>query len=125
MQWRAGTALSQFVVYVDIQSRPADITETIKQTRATHAVVFPEGQCRGIIALRHAMQFAPERPFGELLLPGTPQAISSDLSLDEAARLLADKCVDAVPVNDETGAYVGVVTEQSLLAALFRQKAAT
>lgn len=124
MQWRAGTALSQFVVHVDIQSRPADITETIEQSRATHAVVFDEGQCRGVVALRHAGYFAPHRPFGELLLPGAPEAISGDLSLDEAARLLADSCVDAVPVVDETGAYVGVVTGQSLLAALLRQKAA-
>ncbi|MGE5194977.1 MAG: ATP-binding protein [Deltaproteobacteria bacterium] len=124
MAWRAGSALSPHVIRVDSQSRPGDVIASIEQSGATHAVVFQGAECRGVVSAREALNYAPQRPFGELLPPHPPAEISGDLPLDEAVRLLTDSDVDAAPVRDERGSYVGVVTLRSLLAALLAQKRA-
>jgi PAS domain S-box-containing protein len=122
MERRIETAFSSRVVRVNSQVRPDDVLEQIEQCRATHAIVVEGGKCLGVISAREALQYAPQRPFSDWLPPGPPAGISRDLSLDDAARLLAESDVDAVPVVDEHGMHVGLLTRQSLLAAMIEQK---
>jgi PAS domain S-box-containing protein len=117
MQPRVATALSRQVVQVDARSRPCDRRDDA-ESRATHAVVFQAGQFLGTIPLPVVAEAARRQTFGELLPARGPAAISPNLSLGEAARCLGDSEFDALPVADEEGTHLGVVTRQSLMLAL-------
>jgi len=117
-------ALSDRVLRVDSQFRPGDVLEEYEQRRATHAAVFEAGRCLGIVPLPVVLEHVPQQTFAELLPSRMPAAISRELPLNAAARLLADSAFDAVPVTDDNGAHVGVVTRQSLLVALCEENEA-
>jgi two-component system sensor kinase FixL len=123
MQPRVGTALSSRVVRVDARSRPSDMRDD-GGSQATHAVVFDTGQYLGTVPLPVVPEPARQRTFAELLPPRSPAAIPAEMPLEKATRLLADSAFDAMPVADEKGAHLGVLTRQSLLAALHEEYAA-
>jgi PAS domain S-box-containing protein len=121
MEHTAGSALSSRVIRADSQARPVDLAAELAKSRATHVAVFQAEVCRGVVPVSEALRIAPGQTFGELLPAIPPPEIACDLSLAATARLLAESEFDALPVRDESGAYLGTVTRLSLLAELARQ----
>ena len=107
---------------VDAQTRPHDACEQIELCRATYAVVFEAGRIRGLVRLDETVRQFPQRSFADFLEPGAPACIPSDLSLEDTVRCFIDRNLDAAIVVGDQEAVVGVVTSQSLLAAVVEQR---
>jgi signal transduction histidine kinase len=121
----ADDALSKFLYRVSADARPAP-AETAQPHEAVYAVFDEAGAGRarskylGLVDGRRAALF-PQRIFADLLPDAQPSPASADTPLDEVQRRLLNEAVYAVPVFDDSGAFVGAVTRDSLLAALYGQ----
>jgi C4-dicarboxylate-specific signal transduction histidine kinase len=118
MESRVAAALSSRAIRVDPQSPAGDARERIAHCRATHIAVVDVDRCLGIYRIEEMLDRPPRQAFSELVGAQPPAGISRDRSLDDAARLLMAGDVEAVPVLDEQGRFVGVATRESLLGAL-------
>jgi len=120
MESRVAAAVSSRVVRVDRQSLVGDARARINQCRATHVAIVEADRCLGILSVEETLSCPAQQPFSEFVPAQPPAGISCDRPLDEAARLLkAD--VDALPVLDERGLFVGLTTRASLVSALVEQ----
>jgi len=115
-------AVSSRVARVDARNCPSLAREQTNFGQVTHAVVFEAGTIRGVVRLDETVRTFPDRTFAEFLPAGPPIVIPSGLSLEELARRFAENNLDAAIVVDQQGEFVGVVTSQSLLAALIEQR---
>jgi CBS domain-containing protein len=118
----------------DLMSAPAqtiDVDATMAQAWALmlegghrHLVVCSRGRCRGVLDDRTLFAHWPTGPFGleaspvrDLLRPRT-SCVLPDASAATVASIMATQGVDSVPVTDEDGGVVGVVTSSDLAAAV-------
>jgi CBS domain-containing protein len=82
-------------------------------------VVEPEdpGALRGLVRLRNLILDAPETPLSEVIDEDLPTVGPEDPA-ERAARVLAEYNLLAVPVLDEAGRLLGIVTVDDALAVL-------
>jgi C4-dicarboxylate-specific signal transduction histidine kinase len=118
MESSVAAALSSRVVRVDRQSPVGDAHGSIDRCRATHVAIVEADRCLGILSVEKALRSPARQPWSELVPAQPTAAISPDRPLEDAVELLAAAGVDALPVVDERGLFVGVATNESLLSAL-------
>ncbi len=115
-----------WVVRVSADDRPP----TRRQTSTIYAVFGGEpptpesGPFQGLVTERE-ISFFPQRIFGDLVEPHAFAPCMADTPLDAIFRNTADIAfgIDApLPVVDEGGAFIGVVTRNSVLEGLLRRE---
>jgi tRNA nucleotidyltransferase (CCA-adding enzyme) len=129
-----GTTQPCTVTARDLMSTPVqtiDVDATMSQAWALmlegghrHLVVCSRGRCRGVLDDRTLFAHWPTGPFGleasplrDLLRPRTSCVLPA-ASAATVASIMATQGVDSVPVTDEDGGVVGVVTSSDLAAAV-------
>jgi magnesium transporter len=71
--------------------------------------LWTEGQLVGVVSLRDLLLASPEAPITEVMRP--PACVANPLDDErEAARLIADEDLVALPIVDEMGKMLGIVT---------------
>ncbi len=114
--------LSDQVVKVDGEARPADVRNEVEARDATHVAVFDGPHFCGLVRLRDVLLSSAQRIFADLLPPNPPAFMTVDRPLDEIGRLMSTSDADAVTVVDGDGSFVGAVTRRSLLESLLHEK---
>ena len=121
----ACNALSDRVIQVSAESRPAEIRSEAQAKLTTHAAVFDNGDFRGVVPLEEIGFSQPERIFADLIPPRikfhVQRTVPLDNPLEEIARLMDEERRDWVVVLSAEEKYAGVVTQQSLLKVLLQQ----
>ncbi len=97
-------------------SRPVSRTRAARENGGDVAVAEPrpftlwtEGRLAGVVSLRDLLLASPESPITEAMRP--PASVANPLDDErEAARLIADEDLVALPIVDEAGKMLGIVT---------------
>jgi magnesium transporter len=77
-------------------------------------VVNEEGRLRGVVPIRRLVSAPPTRPCGELMIPD-PASVNAFADQEDAARLVARYNLLAIPVVDEIGHMLGVITVDDVI----------
>ncbi len=121
----ARDALSDRVIQVSAESRPADIRSEVRAKHPTHAAVFDNGEFWGVSPLEEIRFSQPERIFADLIPDDVKfwrlPTVSLDDSVEQIARLMDERQRDWIVALDADNNYAGIVTHESLLKALLRQ----
>ena len=125
MSSRAHEVLSTRVLRVDSGAPLSDTLAEIRHKRASHVAVFSQMECLGVSSFNDADAASGETTVKDLLQRQPCPSVSDTTSLEELGRLFADPRIDAQIVHNDQGDFVGVVTRQSLLEGLLKERAQT
>ena len=125
MSSRAHEVLSKRVLRVDSGTPLSDTLVEIRRKRASHVAVFSQTECLGVSSCNDADAPAGDTTLEDLLQRQPCPSVSDTTSLEELGRLFADPRIDAQIVHNDQGAFVGVVTRQSLLEGLLKEREQT
>ncbi|MFQ5876211.1 MAG: GAF domain-containing protein [Acidobacteriota bacterium] len=120
-------SLSGRVVTVTAHMRPRDLQRD--PSRPSIYAVFDEdpGGGRGTTFLGLVTDAdpvsLPGRIFADLIPRPSPPAVRADAELEDVLRDMDEARAEALPVIDESGAFLGVVTRSGLLAARLQSQA--
>lgn len=122
--------------YVSV--KPGDhldfVDDVMKLGRIRHMPVIDDDKLVGVVSQRdllaaslsRALEFEPDhrRSFMRAVdvsevMSKSPIAIATDATLREAARLIITHKIGCLPVVDEAGSVVGLVTETDLLVGVY------
>ena len=101
--------------------------QLMREQHIRHLPIVQQGRLVGILSDRDVLVRAVLEPDGELDVPTDPVAIamtpapitcSKETSVGWLAQTLIERHIDCVPVLDETGLLVGLVTSTDLLSLL-------
>jgi CBS domain-containing protein len=126
-------------VSVSPDTSVGDARELLEAEGFRHLLVFADDRMIGIIsdrdigistaALRDAVRrhdvtalLDDERPV-ESVMSAAPHVIGPDAPISEAARLLVSRHINALPVVEDNGEVVGIVTSVDCLLATLEQPA--
>jgi CBS-domain-containing membrane protein len=116
--------MSAPVQTIDAHATMAEAWALVLQGGHRHLVVCSGGRCCGVLDDRTLFAHWPAGPFGleaslvrDLLRPRT-SCVLPDALAATVASIMSTQGVDAVPVTDEAGGVVGVVTSSDLAAAV-------
>jgi magnesium transporter len=84
---------------------------------AVYLVGEDPGQLRGIVRLRQLITSEPATPLADLMETDIP-TVRPDDRAEDAARLLAEYNLLAIPVLDNADTFIGIVTVDDALAVL-------
>ena len=126
LRWPEGSAGS--IMTVEVMALPADITaagaiDAIRQRGADRESVDPcyvvDGQEKllGSVSLRDLILSAPDRPVGELMERDIP-AVTPQTDREAAAELFGRYDLLSLPVTDEGGRLMGLITVDDILDVL-------
>ncbi len=115
----AADVISDRVIPVQDEERPANVQSIVETSQATHVAVFAGNRFRGVVEIRSIAFSQPERIFADLLSKSAPPCVvSAETRLDDVARIFEEESRDFVVVQEENGEYLGTITHQSLLRSL-------
>jgi len=77
-------------------------------------VVDPEQRLLGVLSLRDLIVASPDAQVGDIMDPEVV-SVKTDIDQEEVARLMADYDFSVLPVVDEEGVLVGIVTVDDVL----------
>ncbi len=113
--------LSDKTVSVDAESRIVNVIEKLRESHASHVVIYDGNEFYGVAPLKAALMKNPQRIFADLLPREPLPVIPSCTTIQALGHLFASMPIDAVSVVDEDGAFIGVVSEDSLLRSLLEE----
>ncbi len=117
----AQDALSPAYMSVSSEARPREILKKVKQREILNFAVFENSNFLGLVDFKDILHSNPERIFADLLPgPSTP-AVMEDTPIEEVSRVLDKHPGSALPVFDSNNAFIGVVTQESLLHVLLQK----
>ena len=117
----AREALDPHVVRATVTMRP---TVPAQATRGAGIyAVFDEetGAFLGLVPERACTQF-PQRIFADLLPLRVPAPVAAETPIETVSQRMEAEAVEALPVFDDEGTFVGIITRASLLEALLRRE---
>src|SRR5690606_18095194 len=85
----------------------------IRQSELSDAVLYQDAQLEYVVV--------QARTVSELVRP-SPVSVGPQTTIGEAARLMLDHHLTAVPVLDEAGRLIGILTESDLFNALVQNR---
>lgn len=126
-------------VQVSPETTVAEAREVLASEGFRHLPVVNEGRLMGIVsdrdvginddALRSALRrnevetlLDDDRPV-EAVMSSTPHIIGPDAPISDASRLLVSRRISALPVVDDDGELVGIITSVDCLLATLKQAA--
>ena len=117
----AREALDPRVARVTTTMRPVELAEPARRM-GLYAVFDDEsGRFLRLVPAQDATPF-PHRIFADLLPKSPPAPVVADASLDAVSDRMATEGMEALPVLDEQGGFLGVITRPSLLESLLRRE---
>lgn len=122
----AGMIMSEPVRTVTPDSSPWAAWSAMIEHGVRHLVVVADGGCVGVLDDREVFSQWPMGPLAlrrqriATMIRQRTTCVLPDTELRDVARIMNDDRVDAVPVLDETGRLVGVVTAGDIAAAVAR-----
>jgi acetoin utilization protein AcuB len=124
-QWAravVGQAMTRPVLTIDVAETLWDAWQLLSVSGLRHLVVVDDGHCLGVISDRMILTDIPvsedrmrSRGVGDLLSRAPARSVSDSAPLAEVARIMARYSAEAVPVVDELGRLVGIVTGSDLV----------
>jgi len=125
MSVRAHEVLGERVVRVDAAVPVCEMLAAIRERRAAHVAVFANGQCLGVSSLHDVDLAADDTRFGDLVDVWPCISVSDSIAVEELGRAFTDTKFDVQVVHDDQGEFIGVVTRQSLLEGLLKERQET
>ena len=125
MSNRVHSVLSKKVLRVDAAESLSSSIAEIRRSRASHVAIFDHERCLSVSSLSDIELSSDDVTFGDLVEGQSFVDVSNIESVDELGRLFADANIEAQVVHDDQGKFVGVVTRQSLLDGLLRERKQT
>jgi magnesium transporter len=120
----AGGMMSNHYVAIEAHLTAERTIETLRQLRPPPEeiyyvyVVDDDGMLRGVLSLRDLIVSPPDTPLTELIREDTEVVrVPADMPRDEVIQVFDKYNLLAVPVTDESGRLVGVVTVDDALGA--------
>ncbi len=115
-------AMSRPVLTIDVYESLWDAWQLLSVSGLRHLVVVEDGRCLGVISDRMIITDIPleeqrlrNRGVGDLLSRVPARSVLDTDPLAEVARTMARYSTEAVPVLDEMGRLVGIVTGSDLV----------
>lgn len=115
-------AMSRPVLTIEAGESLWDAWLLLSVSGLRHLVVVDDGRCLGVLSDRMILTDLPvseerfrQRRVGALVASATLRAVRDDVGLAEVARTMAHHSTEAVPVLDELGRPVGIVTGSDLV----------
>jgi CBS domain-containing protein len=110
------------VLTIDVTESLWDAWQLLSVSGLRHLVVVDDGSCLGVISDRMILTDLPldeermrARGVGELLSRAPVRSVLDTAPLADVARTMARYSAEAVPVLDELGRLVGIVTGSDLV----------
>ncbi len=125
MSNQAHHVLSKTVLRVDASEPFTDKLDEILRRRVSHVAIFAKGRCLGVSSFSDAILSSDDTTFGDLVEGQRCVNVSDAKSVEELCQAFADPSVEALVVENELGEFAGVVTRQSLLEALLKERKLT
>jgi len=94
-----------------------DGTDVVPQALSVVFLTDPGGRLSGLASVFDLLRLAEDRPLGEVA-ERDPRCAHTDEELPEIACLMSDYNLMALPITDDAGTLVGVVTVDDVLEAL-------
>ena len=119
---RVGDCMTRGVVTARIDASVVEIAKTLKKNEVGSVIVTQEGKMRGVITERDiaykivAEGKDPRKTTAKDVMSSPVTTIGADKNIEDAAMLLKQKDIKRLPVIDEKGKLVGIVTESDLLS---------
>lgn len=116
----AGRVMTTKFVVLDETLTAQQAIERIRATRDdTETIMYlyvvnGQGRLRGVVPIRRLVAAPPDRPCGELMIPD-PARVNVHADQEEAARLVARYNLLAIPVTDDDGRLLGVITVDDVI----------
>lgn len=121
---RARDVMSAPVLAVDVEATTRAAWSRLLESGRRHLVVCDGTRCVGVVDDRALFAQWPSGPYGVHTVPvrrlirARTTCVLPDTSLRRVARVMVDDGVDAVPVTDEHGDLLGIVTGSDIAAAV-------
>jgi len=109
------------VVTVEIPGNRDDVLKILKRTGISGVPVLKDGKLVGIITRKDMLQKPEENQLALLMTPG-PTTIRPDATIFEAARVLDLNNIRRLPVVDDSGKVIGLLSVADLILAIARMK---
>ncbi len=109
------------VVSVEIPGNRDDVLKILKRTGISGVPVLNEKKLIGIIT-RKDLLHKPEEVQLALLMTENPVTILPDATLGDAAKIMVEKKIRRLPVVDNEGLLVGLISVADLILAIARMK---
>lgn len=117
-----GQAMTRPVLTIDVAESLWDAWQLLSVSGLRHLVVVDDGRCLGVISDRMILTDIPvseerlrNRGVGDLLSRAPVRSVSDIAPLADVARIMARYSAEAVPVVDEYGRLIGIVTGSDLV----------
>ncbi len=114
--------LSKTVLRIDEGESLAERLKETRSRRATHIAVFAKGHCLGVASSRVVDWSSGEPAIEKLLNAQRWENVGVDSSVESLCQAFADPNLDALIVRNAANEFAGVVTRQSLLEALAKER---
>lgn len=109
------------VVTVEIPGNREDVLKILKRTGISGVPVLKEGRLVGIITRKDLLHKPDENQLALLMTPN-PITILPSITIFEAARIMSKRNFRRLPVADESGALIGLISVADLVLAIARMK---
>ncbi len=109
------------VVTVEIPGNRDDVLKILKRTGISGVPVLKEGRLVGIIT-RKDLLHKPEENQLALLMTPNPLTILPNATIFEAAKMMTDYKIRRLPVVDDAGELIGLISVADLVLAIARMK---
>lgn len=101
----------------EIEFTEEDLREALREMKAYLDITEEDLKKVYTLAIRHAKERLSKKIIVKEIMTDNVVAVSEDTEIKEAARLLSENRISGMPVIDETGKVIGVVTEADILAS--------
>ena len=115
---RARHGLDDRIVRTTVDARLSDVIDQVRATRATCIAVFTEDAFEGLVKLEDIQFSSPLRIFADQPVERSLPSVHEDAPLHETLDALRESSLEVVPVINDAGAFVGAITQRSILDLL-------
>jgi acetoin utilization protein AcuB len=109
--------MSKEPITVDVATAIRDAMALLQRFRIRRLLVTNDGLLVGIVTKNDLAHHPGTDPVGGIMSP-EPKTVTAVTALEDAARVMIDGKIGALPVVDSAGRPVGIITESDTLRAL-------
>ena len=125
--------MSKKVISVDASDTLSEAINTLKRNKIRRLPVLDKEKLVGIVSDRDLKEAAPSKATSldiwevhylmskikvKDVMTARPLTITADMTIEKAAILMHDKKIGGLPVVDDSGLLIGILTEQDIFEAL-------
>ncbi len=124
---KVDSAMTRDVICIESSESLSDAQEIMREWEIRHLPVTLDGHLIGIMSDRDVLRHAVKTDEGEIVLPAitvaevmtrNPITCDSDADIASIGQTMLDEKIDSVPVVDDDGDLVGLITSSDLIQML-------